>query len=113
MLSSRYCGRVVFLRSVLFCVSAVLLMNNSTLAAASDSDRLAELGRRIYVDGILPDGSRLKAIRFEGASEVTGAEAACVNCHRRSGYGAIEGRILVPPIAGAVLFVPGVFAATG
>ncbi len=67
-------------------------------------------GRRIYVDGILPDGSPLKAIRFGGASEVTGAEAACVNCHRRSGYGSIEGRILVPPIAGAVLFAPGVFA---
>lgn len=79
-------------------------------ATAADPDPLVEAGRRIYVDGILPDGTPLKAIRFDGSSAVAGAEAACVNCHRPSGYGSVEGRTLIPPVAGAVLFAPGVFA---
>lgn len=95
------------LRSALLCVAALLISN---AAIAAGNGQLAEAGRRIYVDGILPDGSQLTAIRFEGASAIAGAGAACVNCHRRSGYGSSEGRILVPPVAGAVLFAPGAFA---
>lgn len=107
------CGQAGILRSALFGVAAVLLLANAAPAVAADGDHLVELGRRIYVDGILPDGSQLTAIRFAGASAVVGAEAACVNCHRRSGYGSIEGRIIVPPVAGAALFAPGVFASGG
>ncbi len=95
------------LRSTLLCIAALLISNAAT--AAAGNEQLAEAGRRIYVDGILPDGSPLTAIRFAGASAVSGGEAACVTCHRNSGYGSVEGRILVPPIAGAVLFSPGVF----
>lgn len=91
-------------------VAAALYVVNAAPSAAAPIDGLAEAGRRIYVDGILPDGAPLKAIRFDGASAITGAEAACVNCHRRSGYGSIEGTFLVPPVAGAALFAPGAFA---
>ena len=110
MSASRPCGQAGILRSALFGIAATLFLSNAAPAATADASRLAELGRRIYVDGILPDGTQLTAIRFDGASVVAGADAACVNCHRRSGYGSIEGRILVPPVAGAVLFAPGAFA---
>jgi hypothetical protein len=36
----------------------------------------------------------------------SGAAAACVNCHRRSGLGTKEGRIAIPPITGRYLFHP-------
>lgn len=103
-------GQAGILRSALFGAAATLLLANSAPALAADAARLAELGRRIYVDGILPDGAQLTATRFEGASVVSGADAACINCHRRSGYGTMEGRTLAPPVAGAALFAPGVFA---
>ncbi len=111
MLGRRTCEQAGVLRSALFGVAALFF--SCETPAVADTSPLAELGRRIYVDGILPDGTQLTATRFEGSSVVTGAAAACVNCHRRSGYGSIEGRILVPPVTGAVLFAPGVFASVG
>jgi hypothetical protein len=47
----------------------------------------------------------VQAVRPGGAT-VRGADAACVNCHRRSGLGSSEGQITIPPIAGPYLFVP-------
>ncbi len=90
----------------LFCAAALCLCG----AIPALADTLVEQGRRIYVEGVLPDGSLLTATRFDGSSTVTGAQAACINCHRRSGYGVVEGRVDIPPVAGAVLFSPGVFA---
>jgi hypothetical protein len=57
----------------------------------------------LYRRGILPDGTLLLGER-DGAEPVEGAAAACVNCHRRSGLGVIEGQTVVPPIAGKYLF---------
>ena len=62
-----------------------------------------ELGRRIYVEGILPSGATLTGTRF-GNATVSGTDAACVNCHRPSGMGEVEGDIQVPPITGKFLF---------
>ena len=62
-----------------------------------------EMGRRIYQEGILPSGATLKGMRNGGAT-VSGAAAACVACHRRSGMGSVEGDIQVPPITGNALF---------
>lgn len=62
-----------------------------------------EIGRRIYQEGILADGSPLQGLRY-GSESVTGAEAACIACHRRSGLGAVEGDIQVSPITGKFLF---------
>lgn len=71
------------------------------------------MGRRIYEQGILPDNSLLTGKRPEGF-ELKGDQAACSNCHRRSGMGGIEGVVsritLVPPIAAPVLFKPGLFS---
>jgi hypothetical protein len=60
----------------------------------------------LYRDGILPDGSPLSGER-EGSQPVAGKAAACANCHRRSGFGVEEGRIVIPPINGKYLFRQG------
>jgi hypothetical protein len=62
-------------------------------------------GETLYRRGLLPSGEPLRAIR-EGNATVQGRDAACVNCHRRSGLGSTEGRITIPPIAGPYLFAP-------
>jgi hypothetical protein len=60
-------------------------------------------GEAIYRFGQLPSGQLLRGERAGGAS-VEGTDAACVNCHRRSGLGAAEGRGYIPPITGQFLF---------
>jgi hypothetical protein len=78
----------------------------STVAAppilAGTDPALIEQGRRIYMDGVLPSGRPLVAVR-EGGVTLTGAQAACNACHRKSGLGAVEGEIQVPPITGLAL----------
>ena len=63
---------------------------------------LIEQGRRMYMDGVLPSGRPLTAMR-PGATPLSGRLAGCVACHRRSGLGAVEGDIQVPPITGLAL----------
>ena len=93
----------------------LLAVIGSGAVAESGDDALIETGRRIYQDGVLPGGEPLLAIRPEGFV-LEGGHAACVSCHRRSGMGSIEGNIdstvLVPPVAGPVLFAPSRFAVT-
>ncbi len=62
-------------------------------------------GEAIYRSGVLPTGAQLVGKRTTGLSTV-GREAACVNCHRRSGLGMREGRQIIPPVAGRYLFYP-------
>ena len=54
---------------------------------------------------MLPSGQPLIGRREAGLA-VKGADAACVNCHRRSGLGATEGRTTIPPITGRYLYLP-------
>jgi mono/diheme cytochrome c family protein len=83
-------------RSFSFLLTALLAFP----ALASDE---LETGRRIYRDGTLPSGAPLQGVRMTG-SVVSGSGAACVNCHRRSGMGSVEGDLQVPPINGKYLF---------
>jgi hypothetical protein len=62
-------------------------------------------GEAIYRQGILPSGQPVTAER-EPDLKISGADAACSNCHRRSGLGELEGRISIPPISGPYLFHP-------
>lgn len=79
------------------------------------SDPQVDIGRRIYREGRLADGSLLRAIRPEGFV-LEGEQAACVTCHRESGMGSVEGSLeltlLVPPVAGPLLFAPARFTGT-
>ena len=73
-------------------------------AYANDSDRAtAAVGAAIYLNGQLGSGQPLSAARAD-APPLTGEQAACVNCHRRSGLGMTEARNIIPPVAGEFLF---------
>jgi hypothetical protein len=76
----------------------------SSWAAAGASP--AAVGESIYLRGVLGSGRPLEGSREAGGPAAKGAEAACVNCHQRSGLGTSEGRSLIPPIAGRYLFQP-------
>lgn len=90
-------GRCLFFSGLL----ALTLVANAR-PQASDVKQI-ELGRRIYMEGLLPSGKPLQGKR-ENSSQVEGADAACETCHRRSGMGSLEGNIPVPPISGRFLF---------
>jgi cytochrome c553 len=62
-------------------------------------------GESIYRTGHLADGTPVTAER-ESGMEVSGRVTACMNCHQRSGLGAREGQVSVPPVAGSYLFNP-------
>jgi len=82
---------------------ALLVIPLCHASASTKPDSTANIGETIYLNGILRPGSPLEATRSDG-SRVEGVDAACVNCHQRSGLGSIEGQITVPPIAGQYLF---------
>jgi hypothetical protein len=63
------------------------------------------VGEGIYRHGVTADGAALVGER-EAGLELKGEQAACVNCHRRSGLGQIEARVTIPPISGPYLFHP-------
>ena len=63
------------------------------------------VGETLYRRGMHASGAPLEATR-DGGIGVSGAPAACVNCHRRSGLGMVEGRQSIPPIAASYLFHP-------
>ena len=73
-------------------------------AAGPSTEPSATAGESIYRHGLLGSGAPLEAIRQAGSLTTKGADAACVNCHQRSGLGVIEGRNRIPPIAGRYLF---------
>jgi hypothetical protein len=60
-------------------------------------------GESIYRDGLRLSGEPVTAQR-DGSPPLSGADAACSNCHRRSGLGEIDGKITIPPISGPYLY---------
>ena len=93
---------------VLQALLATLLIGSGFVAAAGEKpDARLLIGETIYRRGTLPSGEPLVAHHVNGAT-LTGADAACINCHRRSGLGGIEGGQLlaIPPITGRYLMHP-------
>ena len=72
-------------------------------ASANSAAVTQDRGERIYREGVRADGTAVVASR-EAGDAISGRAAACVNCHRRSGLGLTEGRIVIPPITGSYLF---------
>jgi hypothetical protein len=64
-----------------------------------------ERGRRLYGEGRRHDGRPLEAL-VQGDVPLSGADAACVRCHQRSGFGASEGPVRVPPVVASALLAP-------
>ena len=80
------------------CVLAGLALPGPAPAAPADN-----VGRSIYLRGVLGSGAPLEGTREAGVV-TTAADAACVNCHQRSGLGSVEGSLSIPPVTGEYLF---------
>jgi hypothetical protein len=63
------------------------------------------LGQRMYREGILSDGTPLKAVAM-GDMSVAGSMYTCSDCHRRSGLGSVEGAVVTWPVTGKTLYEP-------
>ena len=75
-------------------------------ASTSPDAQLLDAGKRLYREGVLKTGQALEGVAI-GEIALSGAQAACVNCHRRSGMGALEAGQRVLPVTGAALYQPG------
>lgn len=95
-------SRVLQRRGAGFIVACALAAALSPAAVGAGSEDVV-LGERIYREGILPDGAQL-TYRGAGGIVMAGRQAACIQCHRRSGMGSREGLFRVPPITGPVLY---------
>jgi len=92
--------------------SIVALALAVTAALPGGTGRAAEAastaaGEAIYLRGNLRSGAPLEAVRPSTGLSTKGVDAACVNCHQRSGLGVSEGYVntrTVPPITGLYLF---------
>jgi Cytochrome c len=87
-------------------VASVRLLGLAALVGWTADASPANLGESIYRRGVLGSGAPLEGSREAGGLRSKGADAACVNCHQRSGLGSAEGRTLIPPITGLYLFHP-------
>ncbi|MEW5881623.1 MAG: cytochrome c [Pseudomonadota bacterium] len=83
---------------------AALLAGATAAAQTAPDAALIARGEAIYF-GTDPSLARPGAALAQGAP-IPPQAAACVACHRRSGLGSAEANVLVPPIAGHLLFNP-------
>ena len=81
----------------------LLTLEVSALAASDAVLPGSPVGQSLYRDGLRASGEPLRAIVQKGVM-LSGSDAACVKCHRRSGLGGSEGQNAVRPIAGRLLF---------
>ncbi|HYK90387.1 MAG TPA: cytochrome C [Acidobacteriota bacterium] len=85
-------------------VTAGVILFASLVSGKSAAPTIGEI---IYRQGITAAGVPVNEDRGSGGIS-PGANAACVNCHRPSGLGAVEGGILCPPITAKYLFRRGI-----
>src|SRR6266550_8289212 len=97
---SSFLGSAVALTAFTLVASVVVF---ASFAPHQSPKPNAEIGRRIYREGILPSGKPVRAI-LQGDITVEGNQLSCSNCHRRSGFGSSEGAAFVPPVTGSFLF---------
>lgn len=106
--TSRFSALAAFVQALVAFLVLVLMpapMLYANGSATKTPSAAADTGKAIYRHGTLGSGAPLEAQR-EAGQRLRGADAACANCHRRSGFGAREGRISIPPITGRFLLRP-------
>jgi len=86
--------------------AGLLALLGAIVAAPASATDPADAGRRIYQQGELADGTPITGARWDNV-KVSGAQAACAQCHRPSGMGSVEGDIQAPPVTGNALFGTG------
>ncbi|MBI3776649.1 MAG: hypothetical protein HY273_14100 [Gammaproteobacteria bacterium] len=89
------------LTTILWFVVMCVFVAASNAVTVADANN--EAGKRIFREGRLTSGGVLSATGQSGVS-LSGKQAACVNCHRRSGWGAYEGSRPVRPVTAPELF---------
>jgi hypothetical protein len=82
---------------------AIIFVLLPWLAIAAPQPDPVAAGQAIYRQGVLGDGMPLAGRSAAGITR-TGHEAACISCHRRSGFGIAEGPLVVRPITAPDLF---------
>ena len=89
----------------LFAAAALAMLLATARAAPPDAGAEAErrAGQAIYRDGVLASGKLLTGLGAAGVLR-QGRDAACVACHRRSGFGMAEGEVVARPITAPDLF---------
>jgi Cytochrome c len=95
-------------RLIIRLAAAALLSPAVAVLPIRAADRPEEsVGESIYLHGMLSPHTPVVGARVNGGIPTTGAEAACVNCHQRSGLGSREGEIYIPPVTSEYLFHDG------
>jgi hypothetical protein len=89
--------------AVALLIPALLLALGAATSARAEPAGDPALGERLYLEGRRADGAALAA-KTQSDVALPGSRAACVTCHRPSGFGTSEGGYFVPPINGATLF---------
>jgi len=82
---------------------SIWILSAEAAPVDNSSPSLIEIGRRIYQEGIVESGEELRGV---SVAQVTfsGEQAACMRCHRKSGFGTSEGKNIITPITGEYLF---------
>jgi hypothetical protein len=95
-------------RLIIRLAAAALLIPAVAVLPIRAADRPEEsVGESIYLHGMLSPDTPVMGARENGGIPAAGAEAACVNCHQRSGLGSREGEIYIPPVTSEYLFHDG------
>jgi hypothetical protein len=84
-----------------FCLAALLAPMRGY--AAEPGGTAVAAGERIYREGVTRSGALLRGAGVNGV-RLEGRDAACSQCHRRSGFGTAEGAFVVRPISAVDLF---------
>jgi hypothetical protein len=98
----------MMLKGLPIALVALILWSSGVIAevTVSSDTQLLEIGKRIYREGILSSGQALEGHSI-GDITLLGAQAACVNCHRRSGMGSSEAGQRALPVTGRALYQTG------
>ena len=78
--------------AALLLAGALAATAGAAAATGDHKDDLLEAGRRIYIEGVLPDGSPLQATRA-GSVVLQGRNAACVTCLAAKGHASLLDRL--------------------
>lgn len=93
----------IIIKTIASLLGWLLLTTLCAEVASSPKQTPIALGQRIYQHGTLAAGEPTTAL-VQGDVPVDGRQFSCMNCHRRSGMGAIEGDRIIPPVTGAALY---------
>lgn len=107
-----FIGHCVRAATILVCASFAfshpipsIAQDQPPVAEEAPDPQSVSLGKRMYMDGVLPSGEIMTATVWDDTT-LTGEQVICGACHRRSGMGSSEGQDVVPAVTGDILYQP-------